>query len=259
MIITLEANSPIAHGEFTDGVGTGNVTEFRKVPIVHNGKLIYVPTISGNAIRGVIRRNLTREFFEINKLEEQLEKKEHDKLYAILGNGGALSTIIDTSYKGSYVRELRKKLPILSVLGGACYKYMIPGMCNVGFFKLKCSELGNAEKSIVDMIAEVGLTKLLDIQVIDCKEQNLKPMPYIIETICEGAEFEGEINFEPMATPIEKSCLYHGINSLSYVGGKNASGFGRVKVSETFDDSLYISKIQNIDIDFIKDFIRSIS
>lgn len=259
MKITLTALSPILHGAFSESVGWGNMTEFRKIPVVHNGALIHVPTISGNAIRGIIRRNLTREFFEINKLKELLEKKEQDKLYAILGNGGTLSQNLDTSYKGSYVRELRKQLPILSVLGSACYKYMVQGMCNIGFFKLKCSELDNADISITNLMTEIGLTKLPDVRDIDGKEQDLKPMPYVVETVCQGAEFEGEINFDSMATEIEKSCLYHGINSLSYVGGKSSTGFGRVKVSETFDDSLYVSEIQNIDIDFIKDFIRSIS
>lgn len=37
MKITLTALSPILHGAFSESVGWGNMTEFRKIPVVHNG------------------------------------------------------------------------------------------------------------------------------------------------------------------------------------------------------------------------------
>lgn len=261
MIITLKAKSPIAHGAFTDGIGMGNVAEFRKIPVVHKGEVYNIPTISGNAVRGIIRRNLVREFFEMNKLNEKLETKEFDKLYAVLGNGGALSNGLDSSIDCNYLRDLRKQLPILSVLGGACYKFMLNGMCNIGFFKLKCTELGNGDKSIATMITEIGETRHIDKNVINTESAGITPMPYTTEAIIEGSEFEGAITFAPMATEIEISCLNHGIRSINHVGGKSGRGYGMVSVipDSELDDELYYDNVTNIDIDFIKDFIRSIS
>lgn len=62
MNLKIIAKSPIAHGAFTEGIGNGNIAEFRKIPVMFKGKKIDIPTISGNAVRGVIRRELAREF-----------------------------------------------------------------------------------------------------------------------------------------------------------------------------------------------------
>ena len=261
MNITLKANAPIAHGAFTDGVDTGNIMEFRKIPIVKDGNIYDIPVISGNAVRGIIRRNLTREFFAINELQDKLTEKEYDKLYAIIGNGGALGKNVEASVDCNYQRELRHQLPILSLLGSACYAFMLNGMVNIGFFKIKCKELGTGDKSFHDLLAEVGETRHVDKNIINTENVDIKPMPYTTEVVIEGAEFEGKIEFAPMATEIEKSCLAHGIKLLKTVGGRLARGYGQVSVitDEELDDALYCEQLKNIDIDFIKEFIKRIS
>lgn len=261
MIITLRAEAPIAHGAFEDGVGMGNIAEFRKIPVIHNRNIYNIPTISGNAVRGIIRRNLAREFFDINGLREALDPEEFDLLYAIMGNGGALSNGLDATVDCNFLRDIRSNLPILSLLGGACYKFMLSGMCNIGFFKLKCSELGTGDKDTQEMIAEIGETRHVDKNIINAESVDIKPMPYTTEVVIEGAEFEGAITLAPMATKIESSCLNHGINMIRTVGGKSARGYGAVSVLSSceLDDSLYCDNITNVDIDFIKEFLGRIS
>lgn len=90
MDIKVTALSPISHGAFTDGADTGNIMEFRRMPIVIDGQAVQIPVISGNALRGTMRRLLAREFFQVLGIGKIFEQKEQDKLYAILGNGGAL-------------------------------------------------------------------------------------------------------------------------------------------------------------------------
>ena len=261
MKLTLTALSPIAHGAFEDGIGKGNVVEFRKVKVVKDGKIYDVPSISGNAVRGIIRRNLAREFFEKNNLREILSTKENDLLYSMIGNGGALGKNLEVAVDCEYQRELRKQLPLLSLLGSACYTFMLNGICNIDFFKVKCSELGTGSQRIYDLLSDVSEARLPDKNIINTEELGIKPMPYSTETVIEGAEFEGNITLAPMATDIEKSCLTHGIKSINKVGGRIARGYGSVSVScdEKLDDSLYIENITNIDIDFIKDFLKRIS
>lgn len=259
MELKIIANSPIAHGAFSDGIGTGNLMEFRRVPVMINNKVVKIPTISGNAVRGVIRRILAREFFEENHINEVLEPKKADRLYAIIGNGGTLGKDLAKDVKCEYLRELRVQLPLLSVLGAACYKYMVNGMVNVGFFKLDCLELGNSPIRADEQIIEIGETRHVNKNIINSEEQEITPMPYLTEAVNEGASFSGTINFTPMTTEVEKSCFIHGIKLISHLGGKSARGYGQVKMvsEEPLDDSLYLKSIKNIDIDFIQEFVES--
>ncbi len=258
MNITIKALSPIAHGSFKDGVDTGNISEFRRIPVfTENKSIAEIPAISGNAIRGTIRRLLTREFFEVNHLLDKLDKKEHDRLYAIVGNGGALGKDLDVKVDPENIRKIREKLPILSVLGGACYRYILSGSCSIGFAMVKCTELGTGSISADDLVTEIGETRHVDRTLVNTDEQDLKPMPYVTEAVITGAEFSGKIEFAPQVTPEERAAIVHGIKLINTLGGKAARGYGSVEITsdEELDDDAYLSVYDKADIDFIKSFI----
>lgn len=262
MNLKIIAKSPIAHGAFTEGIGNGNIAEFRRVPVIFNGSKIDVPTISGNAVRGVIRRELAREFFAKNaNVLDVLDKKKKDKLYAILGNGGALGSNLSATVDPNAIREIRKQLPILSLLGSSCYKYMINGMCNIGFFKLDCSELETGDTRLNDLLAEISETRHVDKNIINAGETGIKPMPYVTEVVIEGSTFSGSVSFAPMATEIERACLAHGISLINHIGGKSGRGYGQIAIEtdEPLNDALYNENVCNVDIDFISSFIGDIS
>ncbi len=258
--ITIKALSPIAHGAFKDGVDSGNISEFRRVPVfrAENNKICEIPAISGNAIRGTIRRLLAREYFAVNALSEKLTVKEHDRLYAIMANGGALGKDLDASVDPEKIRKIREKLPVLSVIGGACYKYILSGSCSVGFAMLSCSELGTGTVSADELVAEIGETRHVDKTVINTEEQALKPMPYVTEAVIAGAEFTGEISFSPQATAVEIAAICHGIKLINHLGGKSARGYGKVEIrsENEIDDSAYLEVYDKADIEFIKSFIE---
>ncbi len=260
MKIKLTALSPIAHGSFSEGVDTGNISEFRKIPINNNGTIFEIPAISGNAFRGVIRRLLTREFFTVNNIDKVIEPKIHDKLYAIMANGGALGKDLLTSLNPLFIQEIRKQLPILSLLGSACYKFMINGMCSVGFLVLDCQELGTGEFDSQTLLTEIGETRHVDKSIINVEKLDIKPMPYLTEAVIQGATFSGEIIFAPQATEIEKAAMCHGIKLINHIGGKVARGYGRVEIKsdEDIDDTEYVKNIKSCDMDFIRDFIKGI-
>lgn len=260
MKFKITAESPIAHGSFTEGVDTGNISEFRKIPVSHKGTIYEIPAISGNAIRGAIRRFLTREFFMANYLEEKLDTKVHDKLYAIMANGGALGKDLSPTVDPVHIKEIRKQLPILSLLGSACYKYMISGMCSIGFAILDCKELETGEFDSNNLLTEIGETRHVDKTIINADETELKPMPYLTEAVIKGATFSGEIYFAPQATEIEKSALYHGIKLMNHIGGKTARGYGKVCISADveLDDTNYLKYLNAANIEFISEFIKGL-
>lgn len=259
MIIKVTALSPISHGAFTDGIDMGNIMEFRKMAMARNGKHIQIPVISGNAFRGIMRRLLAREFFEVLDIKNQLIDKEHDRLYAILANGGALGKDVDARIDPAAIRELREKLPLLSVFGAACYRYILQGMFSCGFLELCCKEAGSGELPISELLSEIGEAHHVDKTIFDSDKNDMKPMPYTTEVVVKGAEFTGYIEFVPHATESERSAIYHGLKLINFIGGKSARGYGRVKVECDceLDDKPYMDALKNTDIDFLKNYIRS--
>ena len=94
MKIVMTAKSPIVHGEFSDGIDLGNLMNFRHIPMISNGELYRVPAISGNAIRGVLRRLLARELVDRYALKDAMGKS-FDKFYIAIANGGNLDKSMD--------------------------------------------------------------------------------------------------------------------------------------------------------------------
>lgn len=238
----ITAKSPIVHGEYMDGVDTGNVMLFRRLPIVSfDDQVKSVPVLSGNSLRGVMRRLLTREFFDTLCFR-------HDKLYLAMANGGALEKTLDQYVRPEKIRETRELLPILSAFGSAMYTYMLPGVLNMGFAVLQCADLGTGPMPASELMADVGMTRHLDRAEADCAD--VKPMPYSVETVVSGAVFDCEFMFLPGATEMDKATVFHGLNLIRTLGGKAGSGFGFVELSEGYDDFMYLEYLGKIDDDY---------
>lgn len=234
--------SPISHGEFADGVDTGNTMLFRRLPVVGKGEEIYsIPAISGNALRGTIRRLLTRELFDALCFR-------HDKLYLALANGGALEKTLDQYIRPEKVRQTRELLPLLSAFGSALYTYMLPGVLCLSFALLQCAELGTGDKLSSELVADVGMTRHLDRTEADTGDA--KPMPYVVESVIPGARFDCEYMFLPSATDMDRATVSHGLNLLRRIGGKSGSGFGFIELDGHFDDAAYVEYLESIDDDY---------
>lgn len=259
MNIKIKALSPISHGAFNDGADMGNIMEFRKMTMIVNGTAMDIPVISGNAVRGKMRRLLAREFFWLGGVQA-LNDKEKDVLYAIMANGGALGKDQAVSVDANGIRELREKMPLLSVFGAACYKYILQGMFNCGFAVINCAENGKGKLGIGDLMTEIGETHHIDRTMYNTEETGMKPMPYMTEAVCAGAEFDASIEFAPQTTETEKAAVYHGINLITTIGGKSARGYGRVLITadEDIDDSPYLKALKNTDFEYVKKWLGGI-
>ena len=210
--------------------------------VVGKGEAIYsIPAISGNAMRGAMRRLLTRELFDALCFR-------HDKLYLALANGGALEKTLDQYIRPEKVRQTRELMPILSAFGSALYTYMLPGVLCMSFALLQCAELGTGDKLSSELVADVGMVRHLDRTEADMSD--VKPMPYMTETVITGARFTGEYMFLPSATDMDRATVAHGLNLLRRIGGKTGSGFGFIEMDEHFDDSNYLAYLEGIDDDY---------
>lgn len=256
MHIVITAKSPIVHGEFSDGLDVGNMLNFRRMPILHNGNTYDVPVISGNAIRGTIRRLLSREIVDTFDLKNAMGKS-FDKFYIAISNGGNLDKNMDVAVDTQKLRNIRSNFPLLSVIGAALYKYMLPGMCNIGFAIPRCTELGTGVIRLSDITSDVGLTRHID--KTEANPEDAKPMPYTVETVISGTVFDVEISFAPQATEVEQACINHGLKLLHTIGGRAAAGFGMVQADGYGDDAKYLEWIENKkNIDFLVAFAEGL-
>ncbi|MGN6549823.1 MAG: hypothetical protein ACTHJ3_08025 [Pararhizobium sp.] len=214
---------------------TGNFNPLRKQHVVGVGD---VPLLSGNAIRGVLRRLVMRHFLSAAGMTRgaySASPGQWDRIYGALANGGAL-TGAEKGVKTQFLRELRAACPPLSLFGAALYTQMLPGMFQVFDAYPRCRE-----------VAAVGFCSASDVPLsslygdrnhvrhvsadVDREAAEVKPMPYTSEVFYPGAVLEGGINFDNYATEIERDCAAWAIHRVTQFGGNTAKGFGLVDLA----------------------------
>jgi hypothetical protein len=253
--VRIITKAPVCHGGF--GPGVGNAVAVRKEPIVGLVGMPSVPCISGNSIRGQVRRYVMRDLFRRAGLGVgSLEGKSWDLLYAGLANGGHL-TGAEKSPSPNDVRDLRSQLPPLSVFGSALYRFLLPGRVRFGFAWPICKE--TVEVGLVephddfevpfagDLVTEVGFARHIDREQQSPKKTGVSPMPVMVEAIAVGVVLCQVVRFLPEVTEIERSCVAWGLSQISNVGGKSASGLGAVDLEHNGDLDPYTEWLEGAD------------
>lgn len=245
MIATITLRSPLAHAGF-GSASIGNAIALRREPIVSLPGHPLVPTLSGNALRGVIRRTIMRELFDRAGVGRETCPKGWDKLYAALANGGHL-TSSEKQCDPAALAELRAKIPPLSLIGAALYSYMLPGHIRVGFAWLVCRETVEAGliqhrddvSAAEDLVCETGLVRHVDRTIQSPEVSGVTPMPVTVECVAAGAQLESSIRCGSHTTEIERSCLARALRSIDTLGAKGSSGFGQCVIECDGDDGPY--------------------
>lgn len=239
MRIVIRCDSPVSHGAF--GESAGNAVLCRRVRVVGHPDRPRVPCVSGNALRGVLRRLVMRDLL-LHRAQldpESLPGRQWDRLYAALANGGHLVGAAEKRVVPDRIRQLRRDLPPLSVFGAALYSWILPGHMSVGFLWPRCREtavarLVSAECDIPaeDLVDEITHCRHVDREWQDPEQSGVTPMPTTMECLLPGTVLEGRILFAPHASSIERGAIVHGLQLLQSIGGKQAAGLGWVTVIE---------------------------
>lgn len=254
MIVNFKLLEPLAHGAFGDEQ-LGNYSAFRRIPVLVEGEVKKLPVISGNAIRGTMRRAIMRELYDaagmtynddfISTFGASKAKRAWDRLYAALFGGGTIDNV-DVNIQTEELRQLRADLPPLSLFGSALYSVLMPGCMNVGFAVPKCVESikaglweGDRTNALccAELLTDVGLTRHIDRENASPDETGVKPMPYQVEALVPGAEMQIEVSFDSIATDLEKDCAAHAVGLLKSFGGKSAVGFGKVEILNASEET----------------------
>ena len=248
----ITAQSPIHHG---GDEKAGNQSLIRRQAYIVDNSVIEIPVISGNAIRGVLRRMIWDDL-----LERVGYTLANMKIYHMLFTGGILeavdskdSGLIDIDMK----KRLRAELPPLAVLGTALGNQMFEGKLKCAIAQPICSELKEflpddlpvqPTTSIYELVSFDFMTRLDDIKEARQEGEAAHQMLMSFEVINPGTIFVHSFALDN-PNDVEKAVLAHALNlwrEHPWIGGKSGVGYGTVKLNyELDDDSAYLKFIED--------------
>jgi CRISPR/Cas system CSM-associated protein Csm3 (group 7 of RAMP superfamily) len=234
--VRLVAESPIVHSGF--GAVAGNAMLLRRIRLPSIEGAPRIPCVSGNALRGICRRLLMREMLDrAGVSRETLHGPVWDRLYGAVVNGGHLDSS-ERSIRPEEIRSIRSNLPQVSVFGAAFYSWMLAGHVSFGILWPRCIETSAA--GVVahgpemirgeELVEELSQVRLIDREHQDPEASGVTPMPVTMEAIAPGTVLESTIIFAPHASELERSAVAHALSLVQHIGGKSASGYGRVRM-----------------------------
>lgn len=232
----------LVHGGGTDD---SNIVLFRRESIVQpDGAIIDVPTFSGNGWRGVLRRSGAWLLAELLGLDGQLGIKA----VRIISSGGAL--VQEKALPVDQERQLRT-VPHLALFGWSGAGMIHAGSLVVSKLTPVCAETAH----ITGVASEVPSGRLLDIEQFTRHdsspitpadpdpgtETETSQMIYQVETLSAGTRLIGHLATKPWATSEQVDWLHavlrHWTETGSHLGGRSATGHGRLVVGDVIDEA----------------------
>jgi len=247
---TLTAASEIHHGGDEQ---TGNVRLLRTVKVwsAADDRIVRLPVISGNAIRGVLRRKL---------MEDMLERIDYGpvspKLHHALYTGGVLES---TDGSGALDLPARRKLsdtiPPIALLGTAVLNDMVPGQLKVDFARPFCRETAAllARAGYDDPRMRTNARAFRDFTFTtrydDLREGDSHQMIVTFEYFAAGTAFAHAFHLKH-PTPILQASVGAMLEVWAadpVIGGKAAGGFGQLILDypDAPDPTLYYDYLES--------------
>jgi CRISPR/Cas system CSM-associated protein Csm3 (group 7 of RAMP superfamily) len=269
----LTALSPVFQG---GNEKTGSTVLLNRLKFIVDNKSIDVPIISGNSVRGRLRRLITRDFLEKVGYAMDLSQKSYQKLYHTLFAGGVLTSAEEESASGTIDLSLKSKLikyvlP-LRLFGASYSNQMIEGRILIGHMLPVCKELKDytgvdSDISFYQLITRAFQTRRDELRTSSNKgeedEEDDETVQMIIDYECfaPGTKFYHEIVLITTgeSESLDLSTLYRTIElwkQAPTIGGKSSVGFGKLKIEykwpKDVDDKPYLEFIDKNKEEIIK-------
>lgn len=235
--------SPLSHIGSSEGIDSYLNTQY----MVVNGKVEEVFVYSGNAIRGALRDAGAEYFLK--------DKAVNNNLFYLLFSGGSISGDQKTDIGKS--REIRNKIPLISIFGGGIGTMILAGKLKVSDGYPICKETENFipvtnTLSWRQLTSERSFTRFDDSKNFDKQKFMQEPpleakikkqgeastqMRYTCEVLNSGSEIYATIDTVNL-TEIEMGCLISAMKQLCeypYLGGKSNIGMGKFSVIYDLD------------------------
>lgn len=226
----LRLQSSLIHTEETHS----NMSNIFREKIKVDDKIHEIPALHGNAMRGLLRDIGAQHMLETVEFPAK-ELPTH--VFHMLFTGGAL-TKSTSRLSVEEKREIRERLPLLSIFGTAMGNEMLQGKLIVSSVYPMCKELGNGEKSYNDMVQIVRYTRMDDIKkvygedFVAKQEEETSQMFYDIEVLVKGTDLTWEVYLDS-DNDIERACFEQLLSDFirkPYIGGASRAGHGKVSI-----------------------------
>jgi len=253
------AKQPIIHTEET----IGNISKIKKMRVIHDGKPVPIPALSGNSFRGQFRDILADRMFDILTGGGAHRVKLSPEYYGIIYSGGVMR---EGSNMGEQMKPMADAMPMLRLMGSAFGNVMLPSKLAVTHIIPYSVETQPLLKPTVDALPKEWLqllpqnppshsdllfndgpltrkddTKDLTKQRYTETEANLdadeertrRQMIYYVECIPAGTFLLQEMYSKYPLDDLELGCFFDGLLSFleePSLGGRSAAGYGQVEV-----------------------------
>lgn len=221
------------------------ISRFRRVPyLLVNGERLDVPVLSGNAIRGYLRRAIALRI--CNLLEIQPRTLSWRGFY-LLFNGGVLEGS-DWAWRIDDTERLFDLLPHLRLFGCSYRSRIIPGTMMVLFAEPACKELRDTlphhqqhpaydeypdgPPSLADLLAEVPYSRRDDFSSeVPAGEKSATQMRYEFEALLPGTRLVHGFRIatsHPLALGAFRAAVAQATD-WNALGGRSSIGHGRFR------------------------------
>jgi CRISPR/Cas system CSM-associated protein Csm3 (group 7 of RAMP superfamily) len=233
---------------------TGAEVLLRRNKMIVNGEVQEIPYISGNGVRGIMRRLLFSDF--LNQVGYGLKGL---RLYHAFFSGGVLESVEEESETNTINLVLRKRifaniLPV-RLFGMAYGNQIFEGKLHVGFLLPVCRELQeyiplkDIKHGIYDLIDFIFQTRRDDLKKEREDDEQAVQMIINYEAFIPGTVFYHELILDG-ADSIDRSTFARIIKLLKEhgnIGAKSSIGLGKVEINYdcSWNDEEYIEFIVN--------------
>jgi hypothetical protein len=253
-----QAKQPIIHTEET----IGNISKIKKMRVIHNGKPVPVPALSGNSFRGQFRDILADRMFAVLTEQGTKRMKLPRNHYGVIYSGGVLR---EGSNMGVQMKKMADTIPMLRLMGSAFGNVMLPSKLAVTHIIPYAVETQNVVQSTVavlpdewrallpaeppgrsDLLFNDGpLTRKDDTKDLtkqryaeteadlgQDEERTRRQMIYYVECIPAGTFLLQEMYNKYPLDDLELGCFFDGLLAFLQepsLGGRSAAGYGQVE------------------------------
>lgn len=203
------------------------------------GRHVRLPFVSGNAIRGVLRRLVMADL--VDRLGYEVRSP---KLHHALYTGGVLESTDETTgtIDLAFRVWVRETFPPLGLFGTVLGNQMVPGCLRVDHALPYCREYRSYLPPVEDPRLEHGVrtftdfsfaTRRDDLRAEREEDEQATQMLVEFEAFVPGTRFAHGF-YLVYPSPLEVSCLGHALALWAdqpFIGGKSSSGYGRIAFS----------------------------
>ena len=253
-----QAKQPIIHTEET----IGNISKIKKMRVIHDGKPVPVPALSGNSFRGQFRDILADQMFAILTGQGTSRVKLSPDYYGVIYSGGVMK---EGSKMGEQMKAMADAIPLLRLMGSAFGNVMLPSKLAVTHIIPYAVETQAVVQSTVDALPDEwrallptepprrgdllfndgpltrkddakDLTKQryaeTEADLSQDEERTRRQMIYYVECIPAGTFLLQEMYNKYPLDDLELGCFFDGLLAFlrePSLGGRSAAGYGQVE------------------------------